>query len=219
MEWSDQQVIRDIISILATQGWEKIVEEDISLESVDRLVTRFTVPLEGSQANCGKIKEEMKSLLQYAVHFISLSTLDYRAVWWRIFNASSSSEWTNALILVELLLSLPATNGKLERVFSQLNVIKTNKRTSLSNESLDDLLLLTTDSVPLREFCPDEAIDLWWRDKVRRPNQSKRKPYKERIRNLPTHESTVSSSESETEPGSKEDSDAQWIYSVIGTNG
>ena len=29
MEWSDQQVIRDIISILATQGWEKIVEEYI----------------------------------------------------------------------------------------------------------------------------------------------------------------------------------------------
>ena len=141
-EWSDQQVIRDIISILATQGWQKIVEEDISLESVDRLVTRFTVPLEGAQANCGKIKEEMKSLLQYAVHFISLSTLDNRAVWWRIFNAPSSSEWTNALILVELLLSLPASSGKLERVFSQLNVIQTKKRTSLSNESLDDLLLL-----------------------------------------------------------------------------
>ena len=97
----------------------------------------------------------MKSLLQYAVHFISLSILDYRAVWWRIFNSPSSSEWTIALILVELLLSLPASNGKLERVFLQLNVIKTNKRTSLSNESLDDLLLLTTDSVPLREFCPD----------------------------------------------------------------
>ena len=118
------------------------MEEDISLESVDRLVTRFTVPLEGAQANCGKIKEEMKSLLQYAVHFISLSTLDNRAVWWRIFNAPSSSEWTNALILVELLLSLPASSGKLERVFSQLNVIQTKKRTSLSNESLEYLLLL-----------------------------------------------------------------------------
>ena len=109
------------------------MEEDISLEIVDRLVTRFTVPLEGAQANCRKIKEEIKSLLQYAVHFISLLTLDYRAVWWKIFNAPSS-EWTNALILVDLLLSLPASNGKLEHVFSQLNVIKTNKRTSLSNE-------------------------------------------------------------------------------------
>ena len=43
---------------------------------------------------------------------------------------------------------------------------------------------------------------------MHRTNQSKRKQYKERTRNLPTHESTVSSSESETEPGSKEDSDA-----------
>ena len=90
-----------------------------------------------------------------------------------------------------------------------LNVIKTNKRTSLSNESLDDLLLLTTDSVLLREFCPDGAIDLWWKDKVRRPNQSKKKQYKKRTRSLPTDESTVSSSESETEAESEEDSDAQ----------
>ena len=139
------------------------MEENLPLKNVDRLVARFTVPLQGAQANCDKIKEEMVSFLQYAVHLISLSTLDYCAVWWRIFNAPSS-EWSNALILVELLLSLPTSNGKLEWVFSQLNVIKTNKSTLLSNESLDDLLLLTTDSVPSKKFCPDEAIDLWWKD-------------------------------------------------------
>ena len=110
---------------------------------------------------------------------------------------------------MELLLSLPTSNGKLERVFSQLNVIKTNKRTSISNESLYDLLQLTTDSVPLREFCPNEAMDLWWKDKVCRPNQSKRKQYKKRTHSLPTDESAVSSSESETEPESEEDSEAQ----------
>ena len=200
MEWSDQQLMRDIISVLAAQGWEKIVEENLPLASVERLVAKFTIPLQGAQAtcNCDRIKEEMQSLLQYAVHFISLSTLDYRAIWWRLFNAPSSSEWSNALILVELLLSLPASNGKLERVFSQLNVIKTNKRTSLSNESLDDLLLLTSDSVPLKDFCPDDAINLWWKDKVCQPQQSSRKLYKKQTpsSNLPVDESTGSSSQS-----------------------
>ena len=87
---------------------EKTVEENLPLESVERLVAKFTIiTLQGAQANCDKIQEEMQSFLQYAVHFISLSTLDYRAVWWRLFNTPSSSEWSNALILVELLLSLP----------------------------------------------------------------------------------------------------------------
>lgn len=67
MEWSDQQLMRDIICVLATQGWEKIVEENLPLESVERLVAKFTIPLQEAQANCDKIKEEMQSLLQYAV--------------------------------------------------------------------------------------------------------------------------------------------------------
>ena len=211
MEWSDQQLMRDIICVLATQGWEKIVEENLPLESVERLVAKFTIPLQGAQANCDKIQEEMQSLLQYAVHFISLSTLDYRAVWWRLFNAPSSSEWSNALTLVELLLSLPASNGKLERVFSQLNVVKTNKRTSLTNESLDDLLLLTSDSIPLKNFCPDDAIDLWWKDKVRRPHQRSRKQYKKRTpstsSDLTVNESTDSSSQCESEEDSDDGTD------------
>ena len=50
-------------------------------------------------------------------------------------------------------------------MFSQLNVIKTEKRTLLSNESLDNLL-------------SDCAIDIWWKEKVRQPNQRGRKKYK-----------------------------------------
>ena len=93
------------------------------------------------------------------------------------FNALSSSEWGNAIILARLIFLLPASNGKLERVFSQLNVIKSNKRTSFKNDTLDDLLVLAIDSVPLSDFCPDSAIELWWKDKVRRPSQSERKEY------------------------------------------
>ena len=196
MAWSDQQVIRDIISVLATQGWEKQLEEKTPLDSLDRLVERFAIPLQGALADSSKIREEFESILQYAVQFISLPTMDYRAVWWRIFHAPTASEWSNIRILVELLFSLPASNGKLERVFSQMNVIKTNKRSLLSNESLDDLLLLSTDSVPLKEFCPDAAIDLWWKDKLRRPNQKKRREYMKRT-NTTVDSSSTSSSESE----------------------
>ena len=115
MGWSDQQVIRDIISVLATQGWEKQLEEETpqSLDSLDRLVERFAIPLQGALADSSKIREEFESILQYAVQFISLPTMDYRAVWWRIFHApAAASEWSNVRILVELLFSLPAIQWK-----------------------------------------------------------------------------------------------------------
>ena len=136
---------------------------------------------------------EFESLLHYAIQFISLSTLNYRAVWWRIFHSPSASDWCNVLMLAKLLFSLPSSNGKLERVFSQVNVIKSEKRTTLSNEALNDLLMLTSNPTPLNNFSPDKAIGLWWGAKARRPNQRKRKVYKKRSQ-------LSSSTSSSTEP-------------------
>ena len=84
------------------------------------------------------------------------------------------------MTLIELLFSLPSSNGKVEQIFSQVNVIKTDRRTQLSNDTLDDLTMVAFNNVPLKDFNPDAAIDLWWREKVRRPNQGQRKAYKKR---------------------------------------
>ena len=64
------------------------------------------------------------------------------------------------LILIQLLLALPTSNGKIERVFSQLNIIKTNKRVALCNETVDDLLVLHTSKYPLKDFSPDTPTRL-----------------------------------------------------------
>ena len=100
-------------------------------------------------------------MVQYACQYISLSTLSYEGVWWRLYHAPVATEWANALALVELPFSLPVSNGTLERVFSQVNVIKSTKRTQLSNQTLDDLLIVSTAGASLEEFNPDHAIDLW----------------------------------------------------------
>ena len=176
--WSDLQLMRDILLILNTQGWEKLIKEKYHLEELLQLISRFKIPLDGAGADTEEIYKEFEEIMEYAVNFISLSTLDYSSVWWRLFHCPSRSEWSNALILIELLFSLPASNGKVERVFSTSNVIKVEKRSLLSNESLDDLLMINTDKVPLSKFNADSAIQLWWRDKTRRPNQTARKKYK-----------------------------------------
>ena len=97
-------------------------------------------------------------MLSYAGHFISLATTDYQSVWWRIFHSPNCKEWTNLLIFIQLLFALPASNGKIERVFSQLNIIKTDKRTTLCNETIDNLLTLNTSKCPLKDFSPDNQL-------------------------------------------------------------
>ena len=59
-------------------------------------------------------------------------------------------------------------------------MIKTEKRTRLSNEALDDLLMITSNNVPLKDFNPEAAITLWSNEKIRRPNQKERRIYKRR---------------------------------------
>ena len=88
------------------------MEEDDSMDAINRIVEQFTVPLQGASANI-----EVIALVQYAVQFISVSTLDYRAVWWRIFHAPNASEWSNALILAYLLFSFPASNANWSESF------------------------------------------------------------------------------------------------------
>ena len=186
LSWSDMELMRDIIFMLSTHGWEKALEEDNDMAAIDRLVQRFTIPLQGAAVDTEEVVKEFSEMISYATQYIALSVLHYHSVWWRLFHAPCSSEWANVLVLAQLLFSLPASNGKLERVFSLLGVIKVNKRSLLSNDTLDDLLLLNSDKIPLDKFDPNPAIDLWWSAKTRRPSQKSRKQYKPRLSDQPS---------------------------------
>lgn len=121
LEWSDLQLIRDIITILATQGWQKMVDEGDEMEStaghsatsteswslVERVTVRFKIPLENAGTDVGAVHSEFREMVDYAIQFFSLSTMDYQAVWRRLFHSPCSSEWKNCLNLAELLFSLP----------------------------------------------------------------------------------------------------------------
>ena len=64
--------------------------------------------------------------------------------------------------------------------FSILKNIKQHKRSSLSNELLDDLLAINVDNVNIEDSNADGRIDLWWKAKFRRCNQHPRKEYQKR---------------------------------------
>ena len=126
LSWSDLQLFRDIIFMLGTQGWQKVMDEDNDMldevqqstespqTAIDRLVEHFRIPLEEAAAGVSEIRGEFEAVVSYATQFISLSTMEYQSVWWRLFHAPNSSQWSNVLMLSSLLFSLPVSNGKLE---------------------------------------------------------------------------------------------------------
>lgn len=159
--------------MLSTYGWQKILDEEEgkntqsgegenedAMSAIDRLAQRFQIPLEKAGAAISEIRCEFELTIAYASQYISISTMEYRAVWWHLFHAPNSSEWSNVLILSQLLFSLPVSNGKLERIFSQVNLIKSSKRASIGSDALVDLVTLNTDKLALSDFSPDGAIDL-----------------------------------------------------------
>ena len=158
LSWSDLEMMRDIIFVLSSHGWEKVVEEKNNLESIERLVERFIIPLQGAGVLTGVIKEEFQNMIEYAVEYIAVSSHDYKSTWWRLFHAPNASEWQNALTLATLLFSLPASNGNLERVFSTLHLIKDKKRSRLTNEALDDLVLLKSSAVSLEALTQTQVL-------------------------------------------------------------
>ena len=52
--------------------------------------------------------------------------------------------------------------------FSAMNVVKTDRRNCLGEDHLDDLMHITFDGPQLAQWDASGAIDLWWKDKLRR---------------------------------------------------
>ena len=101
---------------------------------------------------------------------------------------ADARKWPNILLLCELIFSLPFSNGIVERIFSTLKIIKTEKRMNLSINTLRDLLEIKIKGPPFDKFIPKPAVELWWKDckTIRRVNQFPRKEYSPREGSSPT---------------------------------
>ena len=62
----------------------------------------------------------------------------------------------------------------------------------MSNELLDDLLIINVEKVNIADFKADDSIELWWKVKTQRPNQQQRKEYKKKQREIQDNSDTDS---------------------------
>ena len=73
---------------------------------------------------------------------------------------------SNVLHIIEFLLITPFTNAKLERIFSQLNRIKTDYCNHLGQEQLEHLLQIDEEGLEIEEFDANVFMGFWYDGKV-----------------------------------------------------
>ena len=119
-------------------------------------------------------------------------------MWYKLYTAHDARKWPNVILVSELLFSVPLK-------WKEILLLKTNRRTSRLSSTLDDLMEINVDGPELENFSPDHAVQLWWSDCTRRPNQATRKRVSSEV------ESENSSTNSELEPDLTLDAWDQWF--------
>jgi hypothetical protein len=143
------QLLSHTVTILATHGWERVDDTSFGHQPIEFIWERFEKPLEAAHVEHALLIEEWDDMVDFAKNFLNLVTEDYKQIWWKLYNSVDAKRWVNILTLVELLFCLPMANGHLERVFSQMKIVKTNRRTSLSEDTLDHILRIKCEGPPL----------------------------------------------------------------------
>ena len=161
-------LLSNAFMILAPKGWEKAQEPSFAFDAIDNLSDKFRVPLEKSGIDCTHLHEEWEDIVEYSKRYLNLTSEDYRSLWWKLFNTKDSKKWMNILGLVELLFCLPMANGRVERVFSQLKGIKSEKRHRLGKDRLEALVRISVEGSHPSVWDATGAVQLWWYSKVRR---------------------------------------------------
>ena len=159
-------------------------EDDLALteiqEAVEYLTSHFREPLEAKGVTLESIQDEVEEIVFYARKYLNIGTECYQKIWYKLYTSPDVRKWPCDLIhLSELLFSLPFSNGHVERMFSALKIVKTNRRTKLKTSTLSDLLDVKEEGPPLRDFNADKAVSMWWDacKTTRRVSQEPRKEY------------------------------------------
>ena len=94
---------------------------------------------------------------RYSSKFTTLS--------WKQVITRFQDDYSKVLQLFDLVLTLPATSTACERGFSHMKLIKTDIRSSLSENTLSNSILIKLHSPTIGEFDPTPAIEHWLRQR------------------------------------------------------
>ena len=124
------------------------------------------------------------AVLRYAHRYFNTSNINPIEFWSKILSLTNEHIfWKPTTMIIEICLYTPFSKASLERIFSQMNLIKTTLRNRLTNDSLNSILLINISGLSLQSFHDEhleKCVNYWFNAKKRRLSQRKRKLYKKR---------------------------------------
>ena len=78
---------------------------------------------------------------------------------WQCYGDDGS--YSNILLIIDLIRTLPASSAENERGFSLMKLVKTDRRSRMNNATLNDLMTIQLESGSVLNFDPDPAINQW----------------------------------------------------------
>ena len=109
------------------------------LMAVELITTTFWEPLEVVGINLVVLQDQIAEVVEYARSYLSIENEEYHKVWYKLYICLDASRWRDIPVLCELCFSLLFSNGRMERIFSSLKLVKTERRTRLHHTTLSDL--------------------------------------------------------------------------------
>ena len=99
--------------------------------------------------------------------------------WAKIFGFKDDNpQWNPALLIIEICMCAPISIASLERLFNQMNIVKPNVRSWLTNPALNAFLRIKVSKVFIDSFHKNyvsSCVHYWFKEKGWRIVQGKRK--------------------------------------------
>lgn len=178
MESFDDPIFKAFSLVDHTQ-WD-LDQSDYGKSEIKQIATHFSECLTGHNFSLSMVLLEwrnLKRLVSTKFHHFKNSL----KLWQQIFTYHHN-EHPHILLVIELILSIAIASASVERGISTLNRIMSDSRTSLSSDTLDDLLLLRI-NLPVLSHCDpfyeqklvSKAVHQYIEDKNRRTTSCRKR--------------------------------------------
>ena len=171
-------------------------------EQLEDIFAHYKPLLEARHVDLSIAKMQWSELKQY----VRRSCQNQKAgdLWTSILcDEELADRFQQVLQVIRILLVLPVHTANVERGFSQVNVIKTEKRTRLQRESLSSLLTVKLSKLTFQDYDPMGAIVKWspldLPDKKRRRPDTKPYGKRKKVEHVPQGPSSGPQSQSDSE--------------------
>ena len=179
----------DVCRILNCNVWPNVTDDSDTATQyplqLAALITAFNRYKDIDVMKCYTEDDVLSSflaVLHYAHRYFTTYNINPIEFWSKILSlAGEHIFWKPTTLIIEICLCAPFSNASLERLFSQMILIKTTLRNRLTNDSLNSMLHINISGLSLQSFHDEHLekyVNYWFNAKNRRLSQ--RKLYKKR---------------------------------------